>query len=85
MFKEIYCSDCKMILARYSTKYFTDSNITFLVRLYFSSHIKDGHYMNMRVLDLSVEGNKNQEGLQHHPQQNLEQNYCVNDLYMQEG
>ena len=26
-FKEIYCSDCKTVLARYSTKYFTDTDI----------------------------------------------------------
>ena len=40
--------------------------------------------MKMRVLDLSVEGNKNQEGSQHEVQQNKEQNYCVNDLYTKE-
>ena len=48
-FKEIYCSDCKTVLARYSTKYFTDSDINELVRLHYSAHIKDGHSVATRV------------------------------------
>ncbi|HET6779908.1 MAG TPA: hypothetical protein VFH09_01955 [Nitrososphaera sp.] len=48
-FKEIYCSDCKTVLARYSTKYFTDANINELVRLHFLAHIKKGHSMEMRL------------------------------------
>jgi hypothetical protein len=52
MFKEIYCSDCKMVLARYSTKYFTDPNINVLVRLYFFTHIKKGHFMEMRLVEI---------------------------------
>ena len=50
-FKEIYCSDCKTVLARYSTKYFTDANINELVRLQFSSHIKKGHSVETRLAD----------------------------------
>ncbi|MDQ3873516.1 MAG: hypothetical protein M3258_07915 [Thermoproteota archaeon] len=50
-FKEVYCSDCKRVLARYSTKYFTDANINELVRLQFSSHIKNGHAVGMRFAD----------------------------------
>jgi hypothetical protein len=50
-FKEIYCSDCKMVLARYSTKYFTDLNINVLVRSHFSAHIKKGHSMEMRLVE----------------------------------
>jgi hypothetical protein len=50
-FKEIYCSDCKLVLARYSTKYFTDSDIHELMRLHYSSHIKDGHAMETRLVD----------------------------------
>jgi hypothetical protein len=51
IFKEIFCSDCKMVLARYSTKYFTDLNINVLVRLHFSTHIKKGHSMRTRVVE----------------------------------
>ena len=50
-FKEIYCSDCKTVLARYSTKYFTDTDINELVRLHYSAHIKDGHSMETRLAD----------------------------------
>jgi len=50
-FKEIYCSDCKTVLARYSTKYFTDADINELVRLHYSAHIKDGHLMETRLAD----------------------------------
>jgi hypothetical protein len=48
-FKEIYCSDCKMVLARYSTRYFTDANINDLIRLHFSAHIKSGHSIEIRL------------------------------------
>jgi hypothetical protein len=50
-FKEIYCSDCKMLLAKYSTKYFTDADINMLVRSYFSSHIKNGHSIETRIIE----------------------------------
>lgn len=50
-FKEIYCSDCKTVLARYSTKYFSDADINELVRLHYSAHIKDGHSMETRFAD----------------------------------
>jgi hypothetical protein len=51
MLKEIYCSDCKMVLARYSTKYFTDLNINMLVHSHFSYHIKNGHSMETRLVE----------------------------------
>jgi hypothetical protein len=53
MLKEVYCSDCKMVLARYSTKYFTDLNINTLVRSYFSYHIKNGHSMEIHLVESS--------------------------------
>jgi hypothetical protein len=40
-----------MMLARYSTKYFTDLNINPLVRTHFSMHIKEGHSMEMRFVE----------------------------------
>jgi hypothetical protein len=52
MFKEIYCSDCKMVLARYSTKYFTDPKINVLVRSHFFTHIKNGHSIEMRLVEI---------------------------------
>jgi hypothetical protein len=50
-FKEVYCSDCKTVLARYSTKYFTDADINELVRLHYLAHIKDGHSMETRLTE----------------------------------
>ena len=50
-FKEIYCSDCEIVLAKYSTRYFTNLDIDMLVRSYFSSHIKNGHAIEIRVVD----------------------------------
>ena len=42
-----------MVLARYSTKYFTDLNINMLVRSHFSYHIKNGHSMETRLVEAS--------------------------------
>jgi hypothetical protein len=47
-FKEVYCADCKTVLARYSMKYFTDADITELVRIHYSAHIKEGHAIETR-------------------------------------
>ena len=32
-FKEIYCRDCGLVLAKFNIKYFTDNSISELVRL----------------------------------------------------
>jgi hypothetical protein len=53
IFKEIYCSDCKMVLARYSTKYFTDANINVLVRLHLFMHIRNGHSIETRLVEMN--------------------------------
>jgi hypothetical protein len=55
MFKEIYCSDCKIVLARYSTKYFTDANINVLVRQHLFMHIRKGHSMETRLVEMKVQ------------------------------
>jgi hypothetical protein len=52
IFKEIFCSDCKLVLARYSTKYFTDLNVNVLVRSHFSTHIRKGHSMETRLIEM---------------------------------
>lgn len=49
-FKEVYCSDCKRVLARYSTKYFTDADINELVHIHYSSHIREGHDVGTRLV-----------------------------------
>ena len=43
-----------MVLARYSTKYFTDVNINALVRSHFYTHIKRGHSMEIRLVEIEA-------------------------------
>ncbi len=50
-FKEIYCYDCKTVLARYSTKYFSDADINELVHIHYSAHIRDGHSLETRLVE----------------------------------
>jgi hypothetical protein len=38
-----------MVLARYSIKYFNDADITELVRIHYSLHIKEGHVVETRL------------------------------------
>ena len=41
--------DCGITLAKYSSKYFSDSDIAELIHLHHSSHIRDGHAMHTRT------------------------------------
>jgi len=41
-----------LVLARYSTKYFKDLDINVLVRSHFSIHIKHGHSIEMRLIEI---------------------------------
>ena len=50
-FKEVHCRDCTTILARYNLKYFTDSKIVELTRLYYQAHIKSGHALITRTTE----------------------------------
>jgi hypothetical protein len=47
-FKEIYCQDCKIILARYNDDYFSDSSIDELSKLHYYYHIREGHSIIVR-------------------------------------
>lgn len=47
-FKEIYCQDCKIILARYNEDYFSDSSIDELSKLHYYYHIREGHSIIVR-------------------------------------
>lgn len=49
VFKEIYCRDCDIVLARYNMVYFSDSNIAELARLHYPSHVKSGHSITIRL------------------------------------
>lgn len=47
-FKEIYCQDCKIILARYNEDYFSDSSIDELSKLHYYYHVREGHSIIVR-------------------------------------
>jgi hypothetical protein len=46
--KEIYCRDCRLLLAKFNTEYFSDNTISEIVRVQYRSHIKDGHSLSTR-------------------------------------
>jgi hypothetical protein len=48
-----------MVLARYSTKYFTDPNINVLVRSHFFTHIKNGHSIETRLVEIETDNKYN--------------------------
>ena len=60
VFKEIYCLDCKIVLAKYNMVYFSDLNIAELAKLHYPSHVKNGHSL---VIRLSEEKTKVPSGL----------------------
>jgi hypothetical protein len=47
-FKEIYCQDCKIILARYNEEYFSEASIDELSKLHYYYHIREGHSIIVR-------------------------------------
>jgi penicillin V acylase-like amidase (Ntn superfamily) len=51
VFKEIFCQDCNIVLAKYNVVYFSDSNIADLARLHYPLHAKNGHSLVIRLSD----------------------------------
>jgi hypothetical protein len=51
VFKEIYCEDCNIVLAKYNVVYFSDSNIAELARSHYPLHVKNGHSLVIRLSD----------------------------------
>jgi hypothetical protein len=49
VFKEIYCLDCNIVLAKYNMVYFSDLNIAELAKLHYPLHIKNGHSLVIRM------------------------------------
>lgn len=47
-FKEIYCQDCKIILARYNEDFFSEASIDELSKLHYYYHIREGHSIIVR-------------------------------------
>ena len=47
-FREVYCSNCKKVLGRYNVKFYTEDKIGDLMKTTHSSHIREGHQVNIR-------------------------------------
>jgi len=49
-FREIYCNNCKKILGRYNTKFYSDDKIGEIVNTNHISHIRSGHQVAIRKI-----------------------------------
>ena len=47
-FREVYCVNCKKVLGRYNTKFYSNDKISELVNLTHATHIRNGHQVNIR-------------------------------------
>ncbi len=50
-FREIYCSNCKKVLGRYNIKFYNDGKISELINSTYSTHVKNGHHVNIRKFE----------------------------------
>ena len=50
-FSEVYCSNCKKVLGRYNTKFYTEVKIEELVNLSHATHIRNGHQVSIRKFE----------------------------------
>ncbi len=48
-YREIYCNNCKKILGRYNTKYYSESKIGEVIRTNHSLHVREGHDLEQRL------------------------------------
>ena len=46
-FSEIYCNDCKKVLARYNTKYYSEDMIAGLIQTIHVTHTRGGHHIKI--------------------------------------
>ena len=44
---EIYCNDCKKVLARYNTKYYSEDMIAVLIQTIHVVHTRGGHHIKI--------------------------------------
>ena len=45
---EIYCNDCKKVLARYNTKYYSEDMIAGLIQTIHVTHTRGGHHVKIQ-------------------------------------
>lgn len=50
-FNEVYCSNCKKILGRYSVKFYSQDKIGELINTAHSTHVRNGHRVIIRKLE----------------------------------
>ena len=46
-FREIYCNDCKKMLARYNSKYYSENMIDELIQTLHVIHTRAGHHIKI--------------------------------------
>lgn len=52
-YTEIYCTNCKKSLGRYNTKFYSEDKImTMMMNTTHSTHIRDGHTINVKSLKM---------------------------------
>ena len=52
-FREVYCANCKKVLGRYSTKFYSEDKIGELVNVTHAAHIRNGHQVSIRKFEKS--------------------------------
>jgi hypothetical protein len=67
-FSEIYCNDCKKVLARYNVKYYSEDMIAELIQTIHVIHTRGGHHIKIHKKKIWVElkFNVNQMSLLNH-------------------
>jgi hypothetical protein len=50
-FSEVYCSNCKKVLGRYNTKFYSENKIGELINTTYSIHIKNGHQVSIKKFE----------------------------------
>jgi len=50
-FSEVYCSNCKKVLGRYSTKFYNEDKINELINTAHSTHVRNGHQVIIRKFE----------------------------------
>ena len=46
-FSEIFCNDCKKVLARYNTKYYSEDMVAELIQTIHVIHTRAGHHIKI--------------------------------------
>ena len=47
-FREVYCLNCKKILGRYNTKFYSNDKINELLNTTHVTHVRNGHQVKIR-------------------------------------